>query len=150
MAERIETYSCYDCIHLQKENPLISGGMATYQCTSQERRGRCVGWVQKDKPQSGLRNQGGSCCNKLCPGDMFDVRSRFSDKYKRYMYCGKKGKVRILLSIPDRVYMPVPNDYFRTQLGGLRSDIKIVMQTKEQKGFHRELAKNVMRKHYHE
>lgn len=142
--------SCSDCIHLQKENPLISGDMAIYQCTSQRRKGRCVGWVKKDKPQSELRNQGGSCCNKLCPGDMFDVRSRFSDKYKRYMYCGKKGKVRVLISIPDRVYTPVPNDYFRTQSGELRSDIKIVMQTEEQKGFHRELAKNIIRKHYHE
>lgn len=150
MDERIKTYSCYDCIHLQEENPLISGNMAMYQCTSQRSGGRCVGWVQKDKPESGLRNQGGSCCNRLYPGDIFDVRSRFSDKYKRYMYCGRKGKVRILLSIPDRVYTPVPNDYFRTQSGGLRSYVKIVMQTEEQKDFHRKLAKNIMRKRYYE
>lgn len=146
MAERIKELFCIDCIHLQRNDPYISGQMALYRCSCQSRDGKVVGWVQKDKPQSGLRKQGGSCCNRLYPGDMFDIRSRFSDKYKRYMYCGKRGKVRILISIPDRVYTPVPNDYFRTQCGGLRSDIKIVMQTDEQKGFHRGLAKNIMRK----
>ena len=151
MVKGVEQPCCLNCIHLQREDPIISGQMALYRCTSQKScRNRVVGWVQKDKPQSGLRNQGGNCCNRLYSGDMFDVKSRFSDKYKRYMYCGKKGKVRILLSIPDHVYTPVPNDYFRTQFGELRSDIKVVMQTKEQKGFHRELAKNIMRKHYHE
>lgn len=73
MAERVKGCFCIDCIHLQRDDPLISGNMAMYQCTSQKRNGRCVGWVQKDKPESGLKNMGGSCCNKLYPGDVFDV-----------------------------------------------------------------------------
>lgn len=146
MAERVKTRMCANCVHFQKENPIVSGSMVLYRCSSQKRGGRCVGWC----PEHTLpKYMGCSCYNRLYLGDMFDVRSRFSDKYKRYMYCGKEGKVRILLSIPDRVYTPVQNDYFRTQFGELRSDIKIVMQTKEQKSFHRELAKNIMRKHYH-
>ena len=150
MAERMREIYCIDCIHLQRDDPYISGQMALYRCSAQRNRGKVVGWVQKENPKRGLKWQGCSEYNKLHSGDMFDIKSRFSNKYKRYLYCGKKGDARILLSIPDHVYTPVPNDYFRTQSGGLRSDIKIVMQTEEQKGFHRELAKNVMRKHYHE
>ena len=150
MAERMRGIYCIDCIHLQRDDPYISGQMALYRCSCQGRDGKVVGWVQKDNPERGLKQMGCSGCNKLNVGDMFDIKSRFSNKYKRYLYCGKKGNSRILLSIPDYVYTPVPNDYFRTQFGGLRSDIKIVMQTEEQKGYHRELAKNIMRKHYHE
>lgn len=148
MAERVVPYSCYSCIHLQKENPLISGNMAMYQCTSQKRRGRCVGWVQKDKPYIGLRNQGGSCCNKLYPGDVFDVISWFSNKRKRYLYCGKKGNVRILITLPDYTYTPVPNDFLRGATGKIRRNVRMLYQTEGQKERHRKIAKEIMRKPY--
>lgn len=151
MAKRVAPYSCSSCIHLQKEDPIISGQMALYRCTSQRRNGRCVGWVEAEHPDKGLNTMGGSCFNKLYPGDVFDVFSRFEHvKKKRYMYCGKKKGQRILLSIPDHVYTPVQDDYFRGQIGKLKKTIKMVMQSEEQKCFHRKLAKNIMRKHYHE
>lgn len=148
MAERIREIYCIDCIHLQRDDPYISGQMALYRCSCQGRDGKVVGWVQKDNPERGLKQMGCSGCNKLCVGDMFDVRSRFSDKYKRYMYCGKKGKVRILLSIPDRVYTPVPNDYFRGRTGKLVNNVSMLMQTEGQKERYRKIAKEIMKKPY--
>lgn len=148
MAKMVAPYSCSSCIHLQKEDPIISGQMALYRCTSQRRNGRCIGWVQKDKPYTGLRKQGGSCCNKLYPGDVFDVISRFSNKCKRYLYCGKKGNVRILITLPDYTYTPVPNDFLRGVTGKIRGDVRMLYQTEGQKEQHRKIAKEIMRKHY--
>lgn len=149
MAQKLNCKSCSECIHLQKDDPIISGDMALYRCTNQMRGGRCVGWVQKNKPNSGLNTQGGSCCNVLYPGDMFDFKGYFSKKAKRYLYCGRKENKRILLSIPDHVYTPVPDDYFRGQTGVLRKmNFQMVMQTEEQKELHRRLARNIMRKYY--
>lgn len=119
-------------------------------CTSQERRGRCIGWVQKDKPYTGLRNQGGSCCNKLYPGDVFDVISRFSNKCKRYLYCGRKGNARILITLPDYTYTPVPNDFLRGATGKIRKDVEILLQTNEQLEESKKLARKIMRKKEHE
>lgn len=144
MDQKLNCKSCSECIHLQKDDPIISGDMALYRCTNQMRGGRCIGWVQKDKPNSGLNTQGGSCCNVLYPGDMFDVTSRFGNKYKRYLYCGNKQGTRILLGIPDLVYTPVPSDYFRTQTGKLKTNIKIVMQTEEQRFKSVKLAKKII------
>lgn len=59
MAQKLNCKSCSECIHLQKDDPIISGDMALYRCTNQMRGGRCVGWVQKNKPNSGLNTQGG-------------------------------------------------------------------------------------------
>lgn len=148
MAERIKSYCCIDCIHLQKGNPHISGEMAMYECSAQRNRGKVVGWVQKENPKRGLKWQGCSEYNKLHSGDMFDIKSRFSNKHKRYLYCGKKGGNRILLSIPDRVYTPVPNDYFRGQTGKILNNIRMLMQTEEQKELHRKIAKEIMKKPY--
>lgn len=151
MAERIKSYRCIDCIHLQRDDPYISGQMALYRCSCQGRDGKVVGWVQKDNPERGLKQMGCSECNKLHPGDMFDFKGYFSTKSKRYLYCGKKGNKRILLGIPDYVYTPVPNDHFRGQAGVLRrKNFQMVMQTKEQKEYHKDIAKNIMRKHHYE
>lgn len=82
----------------------------------------------------------------LKPGDMFDIISRFSGKKKRYLYCGKKSGVRILLSIPKHEYTPVPNDFFRGQTGRIKDNFVLIQQNKEQLEFHRRVAKRIMRK----
>lgn len=146
MAERVGAHHCCaGCIHLQEEY-IESGGNRLYKCSSQMRSGNVVGWVRKDNE---LKTMGGSCCNVLCPGDMFDFKGYFSKKTKRYLYCGKKENKRILLSIPDHVYTPVPDDYFRGHTGVLRKrNFQMVMQTKEQLEFHRRVAKRTMRKEH--
>lgn len=150
MAKKLGNWSCYDCIHCVKENPSISGVMAHYKCTSQKQRGFVMGWVQA-KSQAGLKTMGGSCCNRLYPGDMIDVMSRFNNSYQRYMYCGKLRGRRLVIGIPDHVPHVVENSWFR-DMGGklLRDRYHIVMQTEEQKEFHRGLAKTIIKEYRHE
>lgn len=145
MAERVKELFCIDCIHLQRNDPYISGEMALYKCS---KHGKVVGWVQKDKPERGLKQMGCSECNTLPIGDVFDVIRRFSNKCKRYLYCGRKGNVRILITLPDYTYTPVPNDFFRGQTGKIRGDVRMLYQTEEQKERHRKIAKKIMREHY--
>lgn len=130
MAQRINHKSCLGCIHLQKENPIISGDMALYQCTSQKRNGRCVGWVPKDRPDSGLNQQGGSCCNVLCPGDVVRIKSYFSDKQEIYLYCGKVQNRHLLYQINnDRRHKVVDKGFFRGQTGFISNKISVMMQS---------------------
>lgn len=145
MAERIKECSCIDCVHLQKDNPVISGEMALYKCS---KYGKVIGWVQKDNPKRGLKQMGCSECNTLSIGDVFDVISRFSNKCKRYLYCGRKGNVRILITLPDYTYTPVPNDFLRGATGKIRGDVRMLYQTEGQKEQHRKIAKEIVRKPY--
>lgn len=141
MAERIVSSRCYGCVHLQKENPLISGDMAMYQCTSQERNGRCVGWVQKDKPESGLKNMGGSCCNKLYPGDVVLCHARFKDVTARWMYCGIVENGKLMYNKNKMEYKVVPKDWFRAPGGRIKTGISVLKQNEAQLEASRRVAK---------
>lgn len=143
MDKEVKPWSCAICVHLQKEVYQEQNGAKLYQCTNQKRNGNVVGWCREERE---LKYQGCSLCNELYPGDMFDVLSKFSDKHKRYLYCGKERNKRVLLSIPYHVYSSVPSDYFRSQTGKIKTNIKMVKQTKEQIEFHKRVAKRVMRK----
>lgn len=142
MAERVRKCCCYSCIHLQRENPIVSGEMALYRCTSQKRNGRCVGWVQKDKPDVGLRAMGGSCCNKIYPGDKIEQKSFYGNNFIRYLYCGKFGENKYLLyRAGNNGYADVGKTFFRGQTGHISSRIRIVQQNPEQLEASKRIAK---------
>ena len=142
MAQKLNFKSCLGCIHLQKENPIISGDMALYRCTSQKRNRRCVGWVQKNSPDSGLNTQGGSCCNVLCPGDKIEQKSYYSNNSVRYLYCGKIDKHKYLLyRASNNGYNDVGETFFRGQTGNISNRIRIIQQNPEQLEASKQMAK---------
>lgn len=141
MVERVAPYSCSSCIHLQKEDPIISGEMALYRCTSQKRNGRCVGWVEVKRPDKGMRVQGGSCCNRLYPGDKLEIKSHFSDSRLRYLYCGKVGNKYLLHRTSTGGYMEVDKGYLRGQTGNISNRIKCVEQNPAQLEASKRMAK---------
>ena len=88
MAERVKTRMCADCVHFQKENPIVSGSMVLYRCSSQKRDTKCVGWcVSGAEP----RRMGGNCYNKLYPGDKINLETVLGTKCQ-YLYLGTVGK----------------------------------------------------------
>ena len=139
MAERVRSIFCSVCIHLQKEDPIISGQMALYRCTSQKRGGRVVGWCPVGKFP---KNMGCSCCNRLYPGDQIEIKSYFNDSGTRYLYCGKVGDKYLLYRINNRGCIEVDRDYLRGQTGNISNRIRIVMQDKTQL----EASKRMVRK----
>lgn len=88
MAERVKTRMCANCVHFQKENPIVSGSMVLYRCSSQKRGGRCIGWC----PEHILpKHMGCSCYNKLYPGDRINLETVLGTKCQ-YLYLGIVGK----------------------------------------------------------
>lgn len=138
MAERVRKYCCYSCIHLQRENPIVSGEMALYRCTSQKGDGRVVGWCPVGKLP---KNMGGSCCNRLYPGDQIEIRSYFNDNKTKYLYCGKVGNKYLLYRINNRGYIEADRDYLKGQTGYISKRIKIVQQDKTQLEASKRMAK---------
>lgn len=138
MAERVRNLFCSDCIHLQKEYPIVSGQMVLYRCTSQKRAGSVVGWCPIGKIPERM---GGSCCNKLYPGDQIEIRSRFNDNRVRYLYCGKVRDKYLLYRINNGGYIEADRDCLRGQTGYISKRIKIVMQGKTQLEASKRMAK---------
>ena len=144
MVKRVEQPCCLNCIHLQREDPIISGQMALYRCTSQKSyRNRVVGWVQKDKPQSGLRNQGGSCCNKLYPGDVILCHSRFGEVTAKWLYCGtvKDSRMKLMYNKNKMEYKVVSSDWLRNSFGKIRICINVMKQNDAQLEASKRMAK---------
>lgn len=150
MAERVRKCCCYSCIHLQKENPIISGEMALYRCTSQKRNGRCAGWVSQENTEAGLAQLGCSYGNKLYSGDIIEVESIFSDSKQRYLYCGKLRGYRLIVDMPEFVPHVVPNSWFRSTTGRLRRQNHIIIQKKEQSTYYKKLARSIKEEYSHE
>lgn len=88
MAERIKTPMCVNCIHWQKENPIVSGSMVLYRCSSQKRDTKCVGWCMSGAEP---RHMGGYCYNKLYPGDKINIETVLGTKCQ-YLFLGTIGK----------------------------------------------------------
>ena len=152
MVKGVEQPCCLNCIHLQREDPIVSGQMALYRCSSQKSyRNRVVGWVQKDKPELGLKVMGGSCCNKLYPGDVISMKGYFSEKSEEFLYCGKLRGRRLVVSLSDHVPHVVENSWLRGQTGVLRKiNFRIVMQSEKQREYNRKIAKEFLKEYKHE
>lgn len=146
MAERVKSFMCADCVHWQKENPIASGSMVCYQCSSQGRDGRVVGWCLVGKKPKGM---GCGEWNRIYVGDMIRYKKR------NYIYCGvvkrpsphpSHGKARLLYCAKAKEYMVVLDKWYRIQKEELKQDISIVMQTKEQIKFHRKVARKLRKR----
>lgn len=141
MAERIKECFCIDCIHLQKENPHISGEMALYECSAQGRCGKSVGWVQKENPKKGLKWQGCSDCNTLYPGDVILCHARFKEVTAKWMYCGTVKNRKLMYNKNKMEYKVVPKDWFRAQSGIIRRGISVMKQNEAQLEASKRMAK---------
>lgn len=141
MAERIKSYRCIDCIHLQKETPHISGEMAMYECSAQRNHGKVVGWVQKENPKRGLRWQGCSEYNTLYPGDVILCHSRFKEVTAKWMYCGTVKNGKLMYNKNKMEYKVVPTDWFRAQFGVIRAGISVMKQNEAQLEASKRMAK---------
>lgn len=129
MAERVKELFCIDCIHLQRNDPYISGQMALYRCSCQGGDGKVVGWVQKDNPESGLKKMGCFGCNKLCVGDKVCVNSYFSDSKQKYLYCGSSNRIgKYLLHTSEGGMIEVDKSFFRGQTGKISRRVCGIIQ----------------------
>lgn len=141
MAERMREIYCIDCIHLQRDDPYISGQMALYRCSCQGRDGKVAGWVQKDKPKNGLKKMGCSGCNKLYPGDVILCHARFKEVTAKWLYCGSVQNGKLMYNKNKMEYKVVPKDWFRGQTGRLRTGISVLKQNKAQLEASKRMAK---------
>lgn len=142
MDERIKEIFCIDCIHLQRNDPYISGQMALYKCSCHGRDGKVVGWVQKDKPKNGLKKMGCSGCNKLYPGDKVCANSYFSDSKQKYLYCGSSNRRgKYLLYISEGGMIEVDKGFFRGQTGKISRQVCGIIQNGPQLQASKRVAK---------
>lgn len=129
MAERIKGCFCIDCIHLQRDDPYISGQMVLYKCSCQGRDGKVVGWVQKDNPERGLKQMGCLECNTLHIGDKVCLKSNFSDNKQKYLYCGKlNNRGKYLLYTSEGGMIEVGKGFFRGQTGKISRRVCGIIQ----------------------
>lgn len=123
---------CGDCIHLdktRKRNGNNNVGCFQYGCNSSLNDAYICGWIREDKE---LKTMGCSWCNKLKVGTKFVVNSRFSDKSKKFLYCGKVHGKPLLYCYEEQKYRIAPRDYLRTQTGKIKTNVSIVRQSEEQ------------------
>lgn len=139
MVERVRSWDCASCIHLQKQEYTQSGNTDAklYGCSSQQRNGNVVGWCSKE---SELKYQSGSCCNILRVGDKIRKKSRFNEQSITYLYCGRIGTKYLLYSGKFNTKL-VERDYFRTQMGALDNTLSVVKQNQVQLEASRSMAK---------
>lgn len=137
---------CAECIFLNKQNKIDGGNCYSYGCLKVPRT-QIVGWMHSDNE---LKTMGCSDCNKITPGDIFVIKSRFDDTEREtWLYCGKINNKYLIKKLKTKlyVYQIVEREHFRGQTGKLVSTFEIIEQTEQQKEFHKRLAKNVKRRY---
>lgn len=87
---------CADCCYLDRTEKVQTGVMYKYGCRCHlSRDNRTHAWLSSD---SGLKNTGCSCCNKLYYGTVFQTKG----SPHKYLYLGKVEGKRCLYNISKK------------------------------------------------
>ena len=146
MAKGVKMW-CAECIFLDKARKKESENGTScfrYGCNARMKDGYICGWIREDKE---LKTMGCSFCNRLKVGTKFVVNSRFSNKSKRFLYCGKIQGRPLLYCYEEQKCRTVAKDYLRAQTEKIKTNISIVKQNEIQFESSRRKAKQRRRRY---